>query len=620
MKREQSELDEGIIAYWSFDEGEGLLIHDYSGNENNIQAAGVKWIDGVCGRALLLNEESSLICGGGLELCFIFSGDYSLEAWVKHELKNRQIYISKWSGSRLESAWALGYFDGALQFTELYGDGRFFRVNGPDVSDGKWHYIVGVRRGKKLQLYVDGGKVAEGEGEGKIVGENLAPMRIGSFGAGRFPRWPLIGSIDEVRIYSRALTGEEIEKRYKLLSSGGKQPTVKPVSGGMPLKFHIGGTVSRLYESNKPIDAYLTVVASKPIPSPLEKNLSMLLRDENNVAVYKSESRVVFKSGERVKNISIFAPPEIEGTYSIEVGVNGEVKMRKTFSIVCLEPVVRENKKIREERAKTNPFYRGIVSAYSGMIYRQDSTPDIEAALSMILDLNVNCYTYLIHRYSEKELKALGEFCRRMREHDIEVWAYLVPPSEAVPGYPPFGLDYLKWAEEVAKISVEQPNLTLWMIDDFDGNLSFFTIDYTRQIYEKTKEINPNLLFGVCVYHESLDKFSRAGYLNYVDALLWGYQHSSFLYPECGIYPTTLPLEINDYLKTGKIAIPCIYFTPHSSWPLNRPSKEYLKKAMEIAYEQAGICWVFTTPMPGTFQYDVVKEFTSTRRLPKRFW
>ena len=142
-------------------------------------------------------------------------------------------------------------------------------------------------------------------------------------------------------------------------------------------------------------------------------------------------------------------------------------------------------------------------------------------------------------------------------------------------------------------------------------NTKELTRNCLNSVYEKTKDINPKLLFGVCVYHEALKKFSQSGYLPYIDALLWGYQHSSGLDPECGIFPNTLPLEINDYLKTGKIAIPCIYFTPHSSWPPDRPTKEYLEEAMKISFQQSGICWVFITPKAGTFQYDVVKNFTN---------
>jgi hypothetical protein len=609
-----------LIAYWSFDEGSGQVAYDYSGNENNAQIMGAEWTDGVSGKALSFNGRSSLICGGGLELCFVFPSDYSIEAWVKHEAKTPQAYVSKWSGWRMESAWVLGYFEETVNFAEYYGGGEHVRVKGPNIADGQWHHIVAVREGENIRLYVDGRREAEAKSKGGIVGENLAPVKVGSAGAGRWPRWPFIGLIDEVRVYARAISEDEILSRYQNVRSGIKKPTLKPLLQEIPLSFYIGGTSASLYNVGEPIDVRLTITSSKPVPHPLEQRVHVYLKDKDGNVIYSSKSTLSFKEKEKVKVTSVSTPPQAEGSYLVEIGIDEKTGLRRILQVKNIEPIKQENMRIKEERSKTNPFYRGIISAYGGMRYKPDDTPDIEGTLSVVEDLGANCYTYLIHSHSEKELAALGEFCKEARVRGIEVWVYLVPPSEALPGYPPFGLDYLKWAEAIAEISLQHPNLTLWMIDDFDGNLSFFTIDYTRRIYERTKEINPNLFFGVCVYHESLDKFVKNGYLAYIDALLWGYQHSSFLYPDCGIYPNTLPLEINDYLKTGKIAIPCIYFTAHSSWPLNRPIREYLEKAMRIAYEQAGICWVFTTPSPGTFQYEVVKEFARQVKAPKRRW
>jgi hypothetical protein len=478
---------------------------------------------------------------------------------------------------------------------------------------------VGVRKGQKIYLYVDGEKVAEGKTPGKVAGDNLAPLRIGGFGVSRYKFWAFEGEIDEVRIYNRALSEEEINERYNSIKSGNKSPTLSPISSGFPLAYYVSGITASVYNASEPIDFLLTVVSTKPVTKCI---LDIHLRDKKGKEV--NYLRKTFTSDKPTRvfrpEISFSSSLLEEGIYTLEVSVEGKTLWSGNISVKDLGRIIDENKEIVRERAKTNPFYRGIVSAYAGMVYRSDGSPDIDATLSLIKELGVNCYTYLIAYRSDKELSALSDFCSKAEKEGIEVWVYLVPPTEAPKDYPPYGLDYLKWAEAIANISLQHPNLTLWMIDDFDHNLSFFTLDYTRQIYEKSKGINPNLLFGVCVYHENLKKFADLGYLQYTDALLWGYQHDSSLYPDCGIYPNSLPLEINDYLKTGKIAIPCIYFTPHSSWPEGRPIKEYLQEAMKIAFEQAGICWVFTTPKPGTFQYDVVKDFTSSHQLPSRKW
>jgi len=610
--------ESGLLAYWSFDEGEGTIAHDYSGNQNDATIMGAKWVDGICGKALSFSKGSDLICGGGLELCFVFPGDYTIEAWVKHISRAPQIYVGKWTGAGDKSGWWLGYYDGKVQFGDYYEGGQA-RVLGSDIADGKWHYVVGVRKGQKIYLYVDGEKMGEGKTPGKVAGDNPAPLRIGGFGASRHKSWAFEGEIDEVRIYNRALSEEEIRERYNSIKSGSKSPTLSPISSGLPLSYYVGGTLRTFYREGEPIKFYLTITSTKPIN---KCSADISIKDEKRRAI--SYLRKTLRSDNPTKvfrsEISFASLLLKEGVYTLEVSVEGKANWRDNISVKNVKRIIDENKKIVRERAKTNPFYRGIVSAYAGMVYRSDGSPDIDAMLSLIKDLKVNCYTYLIAYRSDKELSALSDFCAKAEKEGIEVWAYLVPPTEAPKDYPPFGLDYLKWAEAIANISLQHPNLTLWMIDDFDGNLSFFTLDYTRKIYEKSKGINPNLLFGVCVYHESLKKFADLGYLQYTDALLWGYQHNSSLYPDCGIYPDSLPLEINDYLKTGKIAIPCIYFTPHSSWPEGRPTKEYLQEAMKIAFEQAGICWVFTTPKPGTFQYDVVKDFTSSHQLPSRKW
>lgn len=617
--------ERGLVAYWSFDEGEGKIAHDYSGMGNDAQIRGANWVEGVSGKALSFDGRSVLICGGGLELSFVFPADYSLEVWVKHTSKDPQIYISKWTGSGSESGWWLGYYERAVQFGDYYEGGQI-RIKGQDIADGKWHYIVGVRKGNKLSLYVDGQKVAEGESPRKVAGDNLAPLLIGDFGNPRYPKWPFKGAIDEVRVYSRALSEEEIQESYRLIKSGTKPLTLSPITRDVPLQFFFGATIASIYKAKEPINCSLVIVASKPIS---QQDFIVRVEKEKGESVENLEVVARFGKGQRVKRMEVELPPLEPGAYRLAIVLGREKKLEKTFTVRDFEPVERENIRIREGKTRENPFYRGIVSAYAGMRYKPDGTPDIEAMLSTLKDLGVNCYTYLIAYRSDKELSALGDFCDRALEEGIEVWAYLIPPSEApidrdkpAPErrYPPYDMDYLKWASAIAKISLAHPNLTLWMIDDFDGNLSFFTLDYTRQIYQTSKSINPKLLFGVCVYHESLKSFVEAGYLPYTDAILWGYQHSSFLYPDCGLYANSLPLEINDYLKTGKIAIPCIYFTPHSSWPEGRPTKEYLEKAMDIAFEQAGIVWIFTTPSPGSFQYDVVKSFTRSHQLPEGKW
>lgn len=613
-----------LLVYWSLDESDLSAVKDYSGNDFHLFSTRVSRTQGISGNALACEKSRSLFLGDGFEDFFVFPADYTVEVWVKHLDRSPQIYISKWTGAGSGSAWWMGYYEGCLQWAEYAAQSQL-RLKGPDIADGRWHHVVGTRAGNQVSLYLDGKLIAQKIGPCEPAGDNPAPLRIGGYGSGRYAAWPFQGAIDEVRIYSRGLNPSEIAERFSFISEGKKELTLQAVAAGLPARVIPRVLTPALVPSGDRVPAIVTLVSNQPFSK--DPLLTLFrLRDSGGKIAQEWTVRVQPSPGARHVSTEVMLPPLAAGDYQLEVGIDSQHTITKSLSVKDLQPIVAENLKIKAMQAAKNPFYRGIVSAYAGLRYKPDGTPDIAATLTHLERLGVNVYTYLIASRSAQEFAALGEFCEKAREVGMEVWVYLVPPSEAPLNrdrpiaerrYPPFDMDYLKWSEAIAMTSRDHPNLTLWMIDDFDGNLRFFTREYTRQIYERSKSINPQLLFGVCVYHESLPTFIKEGYLDYVDALLWGYQHSAARYPECGLYATTLPVEINDYLRTGKIAIPCIYFTPHSSWPDGRPTRAYLEQALATAFEQAGIAWVFTTPGPGTMQEEVVRSFTSTHSLPK---
>ena len=75
-----------------------------------------------------------------------------------------------------------------------------------DLGDG-WKHVAAVRRGKELQLFVDGEQVASATSDGPSLDlSSDAPLRIG-FG----PQGYFDGKIREVRLYDRALNEDGIK-------------------------------------------------------------------------------------------------------------------------------------------------------------------------------------------------------------------------------------------------------------------------------------------------------------------------------------------------------------------------------------------------------------------------
>jgi hypothetical protein len=80
-------------------------------------------------------------------------------------------------------------------------------------NDGQWHYAVMTYDGSVVRLYIDGAQVAT-KSTGGAVPDNTGtqPVRVGanSRAADRF----FTGNADEVRVWNRALTAQEVSDQY----------------------------------------------------------------------------------------------------------------------------------------------------------------------------------------------------------------------------------------------------------------------------------------------------------------------------------------------------------------------------------------------------------------------
>lgn len=143
---------------------------------------------------------------------------------------------------------------------------------------------------------------------------------------------------------------------------------------------------------------------------------------------------------------------------------------------------------------------------------------DTPALMARLRDLGVDTYLYCIWDSPTDYDDLRGEFLPAAAEAGIDVWLYIVPPSETREngrGSRPFLTDYVAWARAIAELSREYPNLRAWAIDDFEdiGNVALFTPEYIAEMRRTQDAINPDLGFLTCAYHGAatsdafLDKF-----------------------------------------------------------------------------------------------------------------
>ncbi len=164
----------------------------------------------------------------------------------------------------------------------------------------------------------------------------------------------------------------------------------------------------------------------------------------------------------------------------------------------------------------------GILGDYNAEPRLADKRVDIDFLLARLKELRVNTYLWLVW-HQPTDWEDLQRFLPKAAEAGIDVWVYLVPPSEPPPSAP-FGLDFARWGEEIAKLSQQHPNLKGWSIDDFYANTAkLLTPAYVRTMQARAKAINPRLAFLPLMYYGEITRKFVDDYRDIVDGVVAAY-------------------------------------------------------------------------------------------------
>jgi membrane protein implicated in regulation of membrane protease activity len=198
----------GPIAAYSFDAGEGAVAEDITGNKHEGTIEGATWTaNGKYGKALSFDGENDCVqVPDSAELQL--SEEFTLEAWVRpdHEQEFVPIFYKEAEGFYSYSLY-LGVFEkGALEGFVTDEEPGWAEVSSHEPLPSKtWTHVAFTSDGAHLRLYVNGELVDQGSA--RDVKESEGPLYLGCFpGSEQFFK----GKIDEVRIYDRALDGQEV--------------------------------------------------------------------------------------------------------------------------------------------------------------------------------------------------------------------------------------------------------------------------------------------------------------------------------------------------------------------------------------------------------------------------
>jgi subtilisin family serine protease len=200
----------GLVSWWKFDEGSGSIAYDSAGDYDGTLIGGPSWVAGKIGD-YALEFDGSNDCVDTAD--FDLPDDFSVAMWLNpSSTDNGQCFIGKNADSP-DNIFVLGFWNGGYSVyirEEHYYSG---------VKTTGWqHVAVVVKKASSsssdVTVYKDG--VVLWSHTLNAVGGNMLgkPWTIGQEWDGSSRTDFFGGVIDDVRIYNRALTEEEINHLY----------------------------------------------------------------------------------------------------------------------------------------------------------------------------------------------------------------------------------------------------------------------------------------------------------------------------------------------------------------------------------------------------------------------
>ncbi|MHC4388137.1 MAG: S8 family serine peptidase [Planctomycetota bacterium] len=206
------------IAHWKFDEAEGIMAYDSVG-ENHGTIYDANWTTGILDSALNFDGDDDYVDIGNDERLKP-PLPITLSAWVNLSSLGSTQYIIALDDQTSEYYGVWFYVNTGNSISVNYGDGggktpsdRRSKAGTTALNEDTWYYVAAVmREATDISLYVNGvddGGAYGGSGEDLAYSDAISLIAIRHDSALDFN-----GKLDDIRVYDRALSAEEIQQLY----------------------------------------------------------------------------------------------------------------------------------------------------------------------------------------------------------------------------------------------------------------------------------------------------------------------------------------------------------------------------------------------------------------------
>ena len=219
--------DPALLGYWAFNEGSGTVAADlstngYDGTLNN----GVTWTDGLYGGALHFDGSGAYVETGQSILNDV--AGFTLAGWIS--ASSVDVYSSLFGQNDLIE---FGFIGGSQLGTWLLGNNWQLVDADYPFEYPSWHHVALTGDATGVVIYIDGQAAGSDTG---AVSSGSAGFTF-SIGANVFNATgdPFLGEIDDVWVFSRALTPDEMQNLMLGTSGYPYAMSPNPPDGGIHL-------------------------------------------------------------------------------------------------------------------------------------------------------------------------------------------------------------------------------------------------------------------------------------------------------------------------------------------------------------------------------------------------
>lgn len=244
---------EGLVGHWTMNEGEGGVVHDLSLSKYHRNFSGThSWIDGIGGGAMHLEMSDTIEFSSPEHLDFQPMDSFSMGGWVKVE----DVQIRYPDGHQTSCFIGRGHHGGSvgIGIYAFASEGEFYSMNvlagsravsqisnSYNIDWNKYYHVFFVYTPGMQYTYVDGILRSSRDNSAGLSGSfsgNWGIFRAAAVPGGNSAH--MQGEADDVRIYNRALSPEEIRLIYESGLDGVDDNIIELSDGSDSVKINVG--------------------------------------------------------------------------------------------------------------------------------------------------------------------------------------------------------------------------------------------------------------------------------------------------------------------------------------------------------------------------------------------